>query len=88
MGLLSSIVLLPLAPVRGVIWLGEVIQEQVDQQWRSPAAVRRDIEEIEEAAAAGDISDDERDRALREVLSRIRRPGGGLPPAGERRQPP
>ncbi|WP_063058311.1 gas vesicle protein GvpG [Nocardia sienata] len=88
MGLLSSIVLLPLAPVRGVIWLGEVIQEQVDQQWRSPAAVRRDIEEIEEAAAAGEISEDERDRALREVLSRIRRPAGGALPPGEGRPSP
>ncbi|MEV0105043.1 gas vesicle protein GvpG [Nocardia sp. NPDC050799] len=88
MGLLSSIVLLPLAPVRGVIWLGEVIEEQVDKQWRSPAAVRRDIEEIEAAAAAGDISEDERDRALREVLSRIRRPSGGIPPPGNRNESP
>jgi hypothetical protein len=88
MGLLSSLVLLPLAPVRGVIWLGEVIQEQVDQQWRSPAAVRRDIEDIEEAAAAGEISEDERDRALREVLSRIRRPAGGSPSSGEGRRSP
>ncbi|MGW5382296.1 gas vesicle protein GvpG [Nocardia sp. NPDC003963] len=87
MGLLSSIVLLPLAPVRGVIWLGEVIEEQVDRQWRSPAAVRRDIEEIEEDARAGEISEDERDRALREVLSRIRRPARGSPPTGERREP-
>jgi hypothetical protein len=29
MGLISSILLLPAAPVRGVIWLSELIQEQV-----------------------------------------------------------
>ncbi|WP_327151834.1 gas vesicle protein GvpG [Nocardia sp. NBC_01329] len=83
MGLLSSIVTLPLAPVRGVVWLGEVIQDQVEQQLHSPAAVRREIEEIEAEAAAGRLSDAERDRALREALSRLSRPPGGIPPADE-----
>ncbi|MEU1981130.1 gas vesicle protein GvpG [Nocardia sp. NPDC019395] len=79
MGLLSAIVSLPLAPVRGVIWLGEVIQDQVEQELRSPAAIRREIEEIEEAAEAGRISEDERDQALREVIARMNRPPGAIP---------
>lgn len=83
MGLLSSIVTLPLAPVRGVIWLGEVIQDQVEQQLHSPAAIRRRIEEIEAEAAAGRLTDEERDRALREVLSPLSRPAANNPPADE-----
>lgn len=70
MGLVSAILTLPLAPVRGVIWLGELIQDQVEQQLQSPAAVRRDLEEIDEAAAAGHLSDEERKQAQQAVLDR------------------
>ncbi|MFI5718664.1 gas vesicle protein GvpG [Nocardia sp. NPDC051750] len=89
MGLLSAIVSLPLAPVRGVIWLGEVIQDQVEQEMRSPAAIRREIEEIEAAAEAGNISEDERDQALRTVVARMSRPLGAAPAdeGSEQREP-
>lgn len=70
MGLVSAILSLPLAPVRGVIWLGELIQDQVEQQLQSPAAVRRDLEEIDEAAAAGRLSEEERKQAQQAVLDR------------------
>ncbi|WP_040695643.1 gas vesicle protein GvpG [Nocardia vinacea] len=70
MGLVSAIFSLPLAPVRGVIWLGELIQDQVEQQLQSPAAVRRDLEEIDEAAAAGRLSEEERKQAQQAVLDR------------------
>lgn len=80
MGLLSAIVSLPLAPVRGVIWLGEVIQDQVDQQLHDPANIRRELDDIDRAAAAGQLSDEEHRRAQQEVLDRMIRPPGG--PAG------
>ncbi|MEV2221397.1 gas vesicle protein GvpG [Nocardia vinacea] len=70
MGLVSAILSLPLAPVRGVIWLGELIQDQVEQQLQSPAAVRRDLEEIDEAAAAGRLSEEEQKQAQQAVLDR------------------
>ena len=47
MGILSAIVGLPLAPVRGVIALGEVIARQVDQELHNPATTRRQLEELE-----------------------------------------
>ncbi|MGW0177770.1 gas vesicle protein GvpG [Nocardia sp. NPDC003345] len=77
MGLLSAIVSLPLAPVRGVIWLGEVIQDQVDRQRHDPAAIRRELDEIDRAAAAGLLSDAEHRRAQQELLDRMIRPSGG-----------
>lgn len=76
MGLLWSIVSLPWAPVRGVIWVSEVIQEQVEQQLRNPASVRRELEQIEEDAAAGRITEEERARAQQAVLDRMMRPPG------------
>ncbi|MEV0707751.1 MULTISPECIES: gas vesicle protein GvpG [Nocardia] len=71
MGLLSAIVGLPLAPVRGVIWLSEVIQDQVEQQMHDPAALRGELEEIDRAAAAGRISDAEARDAQQAVLDRM-----------------
>ncbi|MFI7664662.1 gas vesicle protein GvpG [Nocardia sp. NPDC049526] len=77
MGLVSAILSLPLAPVRGVIWLGELIQDQVEQQLQDPAAVRRELEEIDAAAAAGRLSDEERKQAQQSVLDRRLRSAGG-----------
>ncbi|MFI9409978.1 gas vesicle protein GvpG [Nocardia gamkensis] len=71
MGLLSTILSLPVAPVRGVIWLGEVIQDQVDQKMHDPATMRRQLEEIDAAAAAGQLSEEERKQAQQAVLDRM-----------------
>ncbi|MBF6228230.1 gas vesicle protein GvpG [Nocardia abscessus] len=71
MGLLSTILTLPVAPVRGVIWLGELIQDQVEQQLHDPAAMRRELEEIDAAAAAGQLSEEERKQAQQAVLDRM-----------------
>ncbi|MEU4313808.1 gas vesicle protein GvpG [Nocardia sp. NPDC024068] len=76
MGLLSSLFSLPLAPVRGVIWLGEVIQDQVDQELHDPASIRRELGEIDRAAAAGELSEEEHRRAQQELLDRMIRPPG------------
>ncbi|MFI2279310.1 gas vesicle protein GvpG [Nocardia beijingensis] len=70
-GVVTSILSLPLAPVRGVIWLGELIQDQVDQKMHDPALMRRELEEIDAAAAAGQLSEEERRQAQQAVLDRM-----------------
>jgi hypothetical protein len=75
-GLLSSVFGLPFAPVRGVIWLGEVIQEQVEHEMADPSVIRHKLEEIEEARAAGLISEEEEARAMEETLQRMMGPLG------------
>lgn len=84
MGLFSAVLGLPFAPVRGVIWLGEVIQDQVEQQLHDPAAVRRELEAIDETAAAGDLSAEEARRAQQRVLARLTNQAGARP---ERTEP-
>ncbi|MGV9668932.1 gas vesicle protein GvpG [Nocardia niigatensis] len=69
MGLLSSIFSLPLAPVRGVIWVSELIQDQVERQLHDPAALRRELEEIDSAAAAGELSAQEAEQAQQAALN-------------------
>jgi multidrug resistance efflux pump len=79
MGVLSSILLWPLAPVRGVLALGEAIQQQVEQEQRNPALARRELETAEEGYQAGEISAEELENTEQQVLNRMTaRPGGGL----------
>ncbi|BCN44373.1 gas vesicle protein GvpG [Prescottella equi] len=79
MGLFSAIFGLPLAPVRGVVWIGEVVRRQVEEETTSPAAMRRDLEAIEEGRRSGEISEDEATQAEDEILHRVtrRRDAGG-----------
>ena len=75
MGLFSGIAKLPLAPVRGVISLAEVIQRQVDQELRNPAHTRRQLEELEEARERGEISADEEKQVQEQILETRVKPG-------------
>jgi hypothetical protein len=75
MGLFSGIAKLPLAPVRGVISLGQVIQRQADQELRNPAHTRRKLEELEEARERGEISADEENQVQKQILETRVKPG-------------
>ncbi|TDD09383.1 gas vesicle protein G [Nonomuraea deserti] len=76
MGLISSLFTWPLAPMRGVIRLGELIQEQVDRELHDPAVVRRELEAIEEARNEGRMSEEEAAEAMEEILARLTGPPG------------
>ena len=71
MGLLTGLLTLPLAPVRGVAWLAERILEQAEQQMYDPAAIRRQLLEVGEAREAGRLSDEEATELENELLSRM-----------------
>ena len=71
MGLLSFIVTLPLQPVKGVISLAELIQRQVEEEMHNPAAIRRALEELEEARARGDITAEEEEQAQQALIDRM-----------------
>ncbi|MEU4230167.1 gas vesicle protein GvpG [Nonomuraea sp. NPDC026600] len=68
MGLIGLIFGWPLAPVKAVIRLGELIQEQAEQELHDPAVVRRRLEEIERSRADGLISEEEEAQEMRQVL--------------------
>jgi len=71
MGLLSGLVTLPLAPVRGVVWLGQKLEEEARRQWSDPAAVRRQLAEADAAYESGALSAEERDRIQDELVARL-----------------
>jgi len=71
MGLISAVLGAPFAPVRGVIRLGELIQERVEQKLHDPAEARRELEAIDAAADAGELTPDEQEAAQQEVVNRM-----------------
>lgn len=76
MGLVTFILTLPFAPVRGVVAIGEIIREQVGQEMYSPTAIRAELEEIQRQREEGLISEEEEARAEQAVLDRLM---GGRP---------
>ena len=77
MGIFSAIFGLPLAPVRGVIALGEVIARQAEQQLHDPATTRRQLEELALARERGEISAAEESEAQKQILQARMRPASG-----------
>lgn len=57
MGLLTGLLGLPLAPVRGVVWLAEQIQDQAEEANRE--RIHAQLVEIEEARRSGALSPEE-----------------------------
>jgi len=84
-GLLTGLVLLPLAPVRGVAWLADQVLDLATQEEHDPAEVHQRLAELEEARQAGEISPEEcaaAEEALVAGLMRARGLNGGLAEAG------
>jgi Gas vesicle protein G len=57
MGLIVGLLTLPLAPVRGTMWLAERILEQAELEFYDEGAIRAQLLEIERAREAGEIDD-------------------------------
>jgi uncharacterized membrane protein len=59
MELLTLLFRLPFLPVQGVIKLGELLQDEAEQQLRDPARIRRELEEAQRRYEAGEISEEQ-----------------------------
>jgi hypothetical protein len=62
---------LPLLPITGLIRLAEIIDEEAQRELQSPLALRRALEDIEEAQESGQASEDEVAEAERDAVSRL-----------------
>ncbi|MEU5563835.1 gas vesicle protein GvpG [Micromonospora musae] len=71
MDILLSLLTLPYAPVRGLTAVLKVIAREAESQLYSPVNIRRELEELDAAAAAGEISPQERDERQQQVLARL-----------------
>jgi uncharacterized membrane protein len=59
MELLTLLFRLPFLPVQGVIRLGELLQDQAEQELHDPARIRRELEDAQRRYEAGEISEEQ-----------------------------
>ncbi|HZT92509.1 MAG TPA: gas vesicle protein GvpG [Gaiellaceae bacterium] len=71
MGLLTGLLLLPLAPVRATIWIAEQLAAQAERELDDEVAVRRLLLEAEAALERGELSEEEYDAIEDELLDRL-----------------
>jgi hypothetical protein len=71
MGLITGLITLPLAPVRGTVWLAEQIQAAAEAEYYDEGAIQAQLREIDAARAAGTIEDAEADAAEDALLERL-----------------
>jgi Gas vesicle protein G len=71
MGLISGLLTLPLAPIRGTVWVAEKIQEEAEREFFDPASIESALEAVEAQRDAGLISEEEADVLEEELVQRL-----------------
>ncbi len=59
MGLLTGLLTLPLAPVRGTMWIAEQLLVEAERQLNDPAVIEQQLAAAERAHERGELTDDE-----------------------------
>ena len=72
MGLITGLLTLPLAPVRGAVWLAQIIQEEAEQmsQLDEPSILAA-LQQLELARETGDFSEEEIEEAENELVDQL-----------------
>ena len=71
MGMITGLLTLPLAPVRGTAWLAEKIQEQAESELYDEGAIHEQLMKLEAMHAAGELTDEELRAAEDDLLERL-----------------
>jgi hypothetical protein len=75
MGLLMGLITLPLAPVRGTMWVAERLLEEAERKLDDPQNIAAQLDDIERRFERGEISAEEYE-LLEDALMRRLTPGG------------
>ena len=71
MGLFTGLVTLPLAPVRGTVWIAERLLEEAERQLNDPAVIEQQLLDAEARHGRGEITDEELEQIEDELLRRL-----------------
>lgn len=71
MGLLSELLKLPAAPVRGPLWVLRQVVAEAERRYYDPGEVQRELAALAARMDAGDIDQEEFDRREDELLDRL-----------------
>jgi hypothetical protein len=71
MGLITGLLTLPLAPVRGVAWVAEQVADQAEQELYDEGRIMRELAAVELAHDTGEIDDEQLDEQVDGLLERL-----------------
>ncbi len=71
MGLLSGLLSLPLAPVRGTVWVAEQVKRESERVYYDAGSIRRQLEDVERAREEGVLDDAEADALEEQLVARL-----------------
>jgi hypothetical protein len=71
MGLFTGLLTLPLAPVRGVVWIAEQVMEEMERELYDEDSIRRELVQLELDFEDGLIDQDERQVREDALLERL-----------------
>ena len=76
MGLITGLLTLPLAPVRGTVWVAEQLLAEAERQMDDPAYIEQQLADAEASYERGEISEEEFELLEDELLRRLIGRGG------------
>ena len=71
MGLFTALLTLPLAPVRGTVWIAEKIQEQAELELYDESAIQAQLAELAAARESGAYEETEIEQAEDVLIERL-----------------
>jgi cytochrome c-type biogenesis protein CcmH/NrfG len=71
MGLLTGLLGLPLAPLRGTLAAAEQIRRQAEAEFYDPATIRRQLDEVDRQRAEGLLTEEEATAWEDELVERL-----------------
>jgi hypothetical protein len=71
MGLITGLLTLPLAPVRGVAWIAEQVAEEAEHERDEEGRLRRELSRLGLEHDLGNLSEEEFERREDELLERL-----------------
>ncbi|MGH3310015.1 MAG: gas vesicle protein GvpG [Streptomyces sp.] len=71
MGLITQLLTLPLAPVRGAVWVLDQVVLTAEREYYDPEPVRQQLAEMEQELLDGRITEEEFDRREDDLLDEL-----------------
>ena len=71
MGLIPGLLGLPLAPVRGTIWVADQVLQQAEEEYYDPGRIRDALEAVEQQRQEGTMTEDEAAAWEEELIERL-----------------
>jgi hypothetical protein len=70
-GLITGLLTLPVAPLRGVVAAAEQVRRQAEEELYDPVRIRAQLEDVERRRLDGQLTDDEAEAWEEELVERL-----------------